>query len=87
MIDERRVASSSRYAERTGLIERLRDHVWAVNSLLEALKLDSYTEPGHSSGRTIDLARRAGRAAGRRPRPRRAGRTTPWSTATCSTPR
>ncbi|HIV68238.1 MAG TPA: UDP-glucose--hexose-1-phosphate uridylyltransferase [Candidatus Butyricicoccus stercorigallinarum] len=38
------VAKLVRYAETTGLIAP-EDHIWAVNTLLEALKLDSYTEP------------------------------------------
>lgn len=33
-----------RYAENTGLIAP-EDHIWAVNTLLEALKLNSYEEP------------------------------------------
>ncbi|GAB2046055.1 UDP-glucose--hexose-1-phosphate uridylyltransferase [Agathobaculum sp. TL06] len=43
MIDNA-VAQLVRYAEQTGLIAP-EDHVWAVNSLLEALRLDSYAEP------------------------------------------
>ena len=38
------VAKLVRYAEQTGLIA-LEDHVWAVNTVLDALHLDSYTEP------------------------------------------
>ena len=38
------VAKLVRYAENTGLIAP-EDHIWAVNTLLEALKLDSYEEP------------------------------------------
>ena len=38
------VAKLVRYAEDKGLIAS-EDHVWAVNTLLEALHLDSYTEP------------------------------------------
>lgn len=38
------VAKLVRYAENTGLIAP-EDHIWAVNMLLEALKLDSYEEP------------------------------------------
>lgn len=37
------VAKLVRYAENTGLIAP-EDHIWAVNTLLEALKLDSYEE-------------------------------------------
>ncbi len=42
------------YAERTGLIEPC-DRVWAVNSILDVLKLDSYTEPDQAWGE-IELA-------------------------------
>lgn len=38
------VAKLVRYTENTGLIAP-EDHIWAVNTLLEALKLDSYEEP------------------------------------------
>ena len=38
------VAKLVRYAEQTGLIAP-EDHIWAVNTLLEALRLDSYEEP------------------------------------------
>ncbi|HJF53498.1 MAG TPA: UDP-glucose--hexose-1-phosphate uridylyltransferase [Butyricicoccus pullicaecorum] len=38
------VAKLVRYAENTGLIAP-EDHIWAVNTLLEALKLNSYEEP------------------------------------------
>ena len=38
------VAKLVRYAEDKGLIAP-EDHIWAVNTLLEALHLDSYTEP------------------------------------------
>lgn len=38
------VAKLVRYAENTGLIAP-EDQIWAVNTLLEALKLDSYEEP------------------------------------------
>lgn len=38
------VAKLVQYAENTGLIAP-EDHIWAVNTLLEALKLDSYEEP------------------------------------------
>lgn len=43
MIDNA-VAQLVHYAEQTGLIAP-EDHVWAVNSLLEALRLDNYAEP------------------------------------------
>ena len=52
MIDNA-VAQLVRYAEQTGLIVP-EDHVWAVNSLLEMLRLDSYTEPALSDT-PIDL--------------------------------
>ena len=38
------IAKLVRYAEQTGLIAP-EDHTWAVNTLLEAMRLDSYTEP------------------------------------------
>lgn len=38
------IAKLVRYAENTGLIAP-EDHTWAVNTLLEALKLDSWEEP------------------------------------------
>lgn len=38
------VAQLVRYAEQTGLIAP-EDHIWAVNTVLDALRLDSYTEP------------------------------------------
>ncbi len=38
------IAKLVRYAEQTGLIAP-EDHTWAVNTLLEALHLDSYTAP------------------------------------------
>ena len=52
MIDNA-VAQLVRDAEQTGLIVP-EDHVWAVNSLLEMLRLDSYTEPALSDT-PIDL--------------------------------
>ena len=33
------------YALRTGLIEES-EYLWAVNTILDTLKLDSYTDPG-----------------------------------------
>ncbi len=42
------------YALRTGLIEAC-ERTWAVNSVLDALHLDSYTDPGQEWGE-IDLA-------------------------------
>ena len=43
MIDEA-VSKLATYALRTGLI-RDNEYTWAVNTILDALKLDSYTEP------------------------------------------
>ena len=42
------------YALRTGLIEEC-EYTWAINTILDALKLDSYTDPGQEWGE-IDLA-------------------------------
>ena len=42
------------YALRTGLIEEC-ESIWAVNTILDVLKLDSYTDPGQEWGE-IDLA-------------------------------
>ena len=42
------------YAQRTGLIEES-ERVWAVNTLLEALDLNSYTEPQEAVEGDIDL--------------------------------
>ena len=42
------------YAQRTGLIEES-ERVWAVNTLLEALGLNSYTEPQEAVEGDIDL--------------------------------
>ena len=53
MIDKA-VAKLVRYAEQAGLIAP-EDHVWAVNTLLEALRLDSYEEPVLEED-AIDLA-------------------------------
>lgn len=52
MIDHA-VAALAEYGVRTGLIETC-DRVWAINSLLEVLQLDSFTDPGPISGE-IDL--------------------------------
>ena len=49
------IASLVAYAERTGLIEPC-ERNWAVNTLLEALKLDSYTAPATPVSGEIDLA-------------------------------
>ena len=37
------------YALRAGLIEEC-ERVWAVNAILDALQLDSYTDPGQEWG-------------------------------------
>ena len=42
------------YALRTGLIEEC-EYTWAINTILDVLKLDSYTDPGQEWGE-IDLA-------------------------------
>ena len=42
------------YALRTGLIEES-EYLWAVNTILDTLKLDSYTDPGQEWGE-IELA-------------------------------
>ena len=44
------IAALVEYARRKGLIEE-EDITWAINSLLDALKLDSYT-PQHLPGST-----------------------------------
>ena len=49
------IASLVAYTERTGLIEPC-ERNWAVNTLLEALKLDSYTAPETPVSGDIDLA-------------------------------
>ncbi len=41
------VAKLAAYVLRSGLIEE-RDYTWAVNTILDVLKLDSYTEPEHA---------------------------------------
>lgn len=48
MIDEA-VSKLVTYALRTGLIQE-NETVWAVNTVLDALKLDSYTDPGREWG-------------------------------------
>ena len=53
MIDEA-VSKLAAYALRTGLIAEC-EYTWAVNTILDALKLDSYTDPGKDWGE-IDLA-------------------------------
>ena len=53
MIDEA-VSKLVTYALRTGLIQE-NETVWAVNTVLDALKLDSYTDPGKEWGE-LELA-------------------------------
>ena len=53
MIDEA-VSKLAAYALRTGLIAEC-EYTWAVNTILDTLKLDSYTDPG-KDWREIDLA-------------------------------
>ena len=48
------ISKLATYALRTGLIEEC-EYIWAINSILEVLKLDSYTDPGQEWGE-IDLA-------------------------------
>ena len=47
------ISKLATYALRTGLIEAC-EYAWAINSILEVLKLDSYTDPGQEWGE-IDL--------------------------------
>lgn len=53
MVD-REIQALVAYALDTGLIEPC-EQVWAVNALLEALELDSYTEPETPAERPVDL--------------------------------
>ena len=53
MIDEA-VDKLACYAQRTGLVDPC-ERRWAVNAILEALKLDSYTQPTGSPEGEIDL--------------------------------
>lgn len=48
------VSKLATYALRTGLIEKS-EYLWAVNTILDVLKVDSYTDPGEEWGE-IDLA-------------------------------
>ena len=48
------VSKLATYALRTGLIEE-NEYIWAINTILDVLKLDSYTDPGENWGE-IDLA-------------------------------
>ena len=42
------------YAFRSGLIEEC-DYTWAINTILDVLKLDSYTEPAEKDWETGDI--------------------------------
>ena len=53
MIDEA-VDKLACYAQRTGLVDPC-ERIWAINAILEALKLDSYTQPTGSPEGEIDL--------------------------------
>ena len=53
MIDNA-ISKLATYALRTGLIEEC-DYTWAINSILDVLKLDSYTDPNQDWGE-IELA-------------------------------
>ena len=53
MVDEA-ISKLAAYALRAGLIKEC-EYTWAVNTILDALKLDSYTDPGKEWG-DIDLA-------------------------------
>ena len=53
MIDHA-VSKLAAYALRTGLIEEC-EYIWAINTILDVLKLDSYTDPGETWGE-IELA-------------------------------
>ena len=53
MIDEA-VSKLATYALRTGLIQE-NEYTWAINTILDVLKLDSYTDPGQEWGE-IELA-------------------------------
>ena len=48
------ISKLATYALRTGLIEEC-EYTWAINAILDALKLDSYTDPGKEWG-DIELA-------------------------------
>jgi len=55
MIDQA-IAKLAAYAQRTGLIEPT-ERVWAINTILDVLKLDSFTDPGPGEDwGDIDLA-------------------------------
>lgn len=48
------VSKLATYALRTGLIKGS-EYTWAVNTILDTLKLDSYTDPGQAWG-ALELA-------------------------------
>ena len=48
------VSKLAAYALRTGLIEQS-EYFWAVNTILDVLKIDGYTDPGRDWG-DIELA-------------------------------
>ena len=48
------VSKLAAYALQTGLIEES-EYIWAVNTILDALQLDSYTDPGKEWG-PVELA-------------------------------
>ena len=48
------VSKLATYALRTGLIEEC-EYTWAINTILDVLKLDSYTDPGQEWGE-LELA-------------------------------
>jgi len=79
MIDEA-VSKLVTYALRTGLIQE-NETVWAVNTILDALKLDSYTDPG-KEWEELELAP----ILETTPTPGACWRKTPWCTGICSTP-
>ena len=83
MIDNA-VSKLATYALRTGLIEDS-EYTWAVNTILDVLKIDRYTDPGQDWGE-IDL-QPCWTSCSTTPTPAVCWRKTPWSTATCSTPR
>ena len=82
MIDNA-VSKLATYALRTGLIEEC-DRTWAINTILDVLKLDSYTEPNHEWGE-IELAPVL-ENCWNTPAPGASSPRTRWSTGTCSIP-
>ena len=82
MIDEA-VSKLVTYALRTGLIQE-NETVWAVNTILDALKLDSYTDPG-KEWEELELAPILEELLDT-PTPGACWRKTPWCTGICSTP-